>query len=162
MLQRSHILCTCWRSSILPDTSPAQCSTVGTRHLHRSGGLIALDLLTPFIVGTIIVLFFQCMIALFDPAYRRGNGVKWGLGSYTVVMFSLATISTGMNLNILSVSYIDNREYPTGPFGYAGSVLGSKAINVVPNAAVFLGGWLADGLLVRTSFGYVFTSSDIQ
>ena len=46
---------------------------------RRRFGITVLNSFVPFAVGTIIVLFFQCMITLFGPVYRRGVGVKWGL-----------------------------------------------------------------------------------
>jgi hypothetical protein len=73
---------------------------------------IRAHLFVRFILGILIVLFFQCMAALFNPANRRREGIKWGLVSYTVVMFSFVTVFTAMNLNIQSISYIDNREFP--------------------------------------------------
>ena len=100
------------------------------------------------------MLFFKCMTALINPVHRRGERVKWGLVSYTVVMFFLATVLTAMNLHILSISFIDNREFShpdmklhPGPFGYFEFIY-YKAINIVPNAAFCLNNWLADGLLV--------------
>lgn len=95
----------------------------------------------------LIVLFFKCMIALFNPANRRGEGIKWQLVSYTVIMFSLATVYIAMTDHILSISYIDNRNYPVGPFIYRLS-LSFKAINAIPIVAFRLNSWLADGLLV--------------
>ena len=108
-----------------------------------------------FIVpGIVIVLFFQCMGALFSPPNRRA-GVKWGPVIYTTLMFAFATIFTAMNLDIQSISYIDNREYagddnkslPPGPLGYQ-YLIYSRAISVVPNLMFLLNNWLADGLLV--------------
>ena len=71
-------------------------------------------------------------------------------------MFSLATILTAMNLHILSISFIDNREFShsakglhPGPYGYYEFIY-YKAINIVPNAAFSLNNWLADGLLVSS------------
>lgn len=94
------------------------------------------------------------MAALFDPANRRREGTKWGLVIYTFVMFSFVTIFTAMNSDILSISFIDNREFPgvgdvlpPGPIGYQYSIY-SKAISVVPNLMFLLNNWLADGLLV--------------
>ena len=108
--------------------------------------------------GMLVVLFFKCMTALINPVYRRGERIKWGLVSYTVVMFILATVLTAMNLHILSISFIDNREFSPsikglhiGPYGYF-EVIYYKAINVVPNAAFCLNNWLADGLLVSSLF----------
>jgi len=104
--------------------------------------------------GIVIVLFFQCMGALFSPPNRRA-GVKWGPVIYTTLMFAFATIFTAMNLDIQSISYIDNREYagddsaglPPGPLGYQ-YLIYSKAISVVPNLMFLLNNWLADGLLL--------------
>ena len=71
------------------------------------------------------VLFFKCMAALLKPLNRRGERVKWGLVSYTIAMFAFVTVYTAMNLHILSISFIDNREFPgaggevhPGPYGY--------------------------------------------
>ena len=111
----------------------------------------------------LIVLFFKCMTALLSLTYRRGEGIKWGLVSYTVVMFALATVLTGMDLDIQSISYVDNRDYSSidgstgfGPFGYFLSIY-FKPINVIPSAAYIFGGWLADGLLVGSLFDAAFT-----
>ena len=72
-----------------------------------------------------IVLFFQCMVALFSLVRRRGERIERGVASFTMVMFSLATIQTTLSLDILSISYIDNRAFPgikglivPGPPGY--------------------------------------------
>ena len=107
-----------------------------------------------FILGMLIVLFFRCMAALFNPLYRRGEGIKWGLVSYTTIMFSLATVNIAMNIYIESISFIDNREFSGGPYAYAGSIY-HNVINVVPNVAFCLNNWLADGLLVSFLFHVV-------
>ena len=115
------------------------------------------------------MLFFQCMAALFDPFYRKGEPVKWGLVSYTVVMFSVATIFTGMNFEITSASYINNRAFPgvegapipPGPYGYQ-LLIAPEAINIVPNVMFNLSDWLAEGLLVSSLFDPLFTRPDVQ
>ena len=79
-----------------------------------------------FIPGMIIVVFFRRMTALFNPVYRKGEPIKpWWLVCYTVVWFSLATVLMGVNIDLLSIAYIDNREFPgfdgnlpPGPYGY--------------------------------------------
>ena len=103
----------------------------------------------------VIVLFFKCMAALLNPA-RRKEGIKWGYVSYTAAMFSAVTVFVGMELNILSVSYIDNRRFagvggmlPPGPHGYELFIY-SKALSIVPNLMFLLTNWLADGLLVSS------------
>ena len=90
------------------------------------------------------MIFFKCMAALFNPVHRRGEGIKWGLVTYTVIMFSFVTVITAMNLGILSTSYIDNCEFPgvegllsPGPLGYQGSISPS-VLNIVPNVMFVL------------------------
>jgi len=93
------------------------------------------------------------MSALFNPINRAIEGIRWGLVAYTAAMFSIITILVAMNLNILSVSYIDNRAFPgndgipPGPFGYQ-LLLYSKPISIVPNFMFLLNSWLADALLL--------------
>ena len=116
--------------------------------------------------GIVIVVFFQCMAALFDPVHRRGEPVKWGLVSYVVVMFSLATVQTAINLHILSMSYIDDRKFP----GFEGSMLPgplayqllrfSLPLGLTPSVMYHLSNWLADGLLVSFSLDAGFPQSD--
>ena len=102
------------------------------------------------------------MAALFDPIHRRGEGIKWGLVSYTVVMFSLATVQTALNLDIQSISYIDNRAFSgegviePGPLGYQVTII-TDALDIVPTAVLVLSNCLADGLLVSSLFGIAFT-----
>jgi len=105
--------------------------------------------------GIVIVLFFQCVATLLDPANRRKEGIKrWGLIAYTVVMFSFVTVYTAMSSDILSISFIDNRQFPgvgdtlpPGPIGYEYSIY-SKAISLIPNIMFLFNNWLADGLLL--------------
>lgn len=60
-----------------------------------------------------------------------------------------------MNLNLQSISYIDNRGFPgggllsPGPLGYQ-FLIYSKATSVVPNIMFLLNNWLADGLLASS------------
>ena len=52
------------------------------------------------------MLFLKCIAALFNHDHQRGEPIKWGLASYTVVMFLLVTIGTTIRLGIQSISYI--------------------------------------------------------
>ena len=103
------------------------------------------------IVGMVVVLFFQCMFGLLNPANHTRGSLKWGLVAHTVVMFSLVTVSTTMGLDLQSVTYVDNREYNSefgsGPLVYQ-FVTFSDPLNAVPNAMFTLSSWLADSLLV--------------
>ena len=118
-------------------------------------------------LGILVVLSFECTTALFNSVHRRGEPIKWGLVSYTVVMFSLVTAGTGMNLDILSISYIDNRDFPgiegvlrPGPYGYQ-AFISAEAINMIPTAILVLSNWLADGFLVGSLFDAVVTHRGI-
>lgn len=105
-----------------------------------------------FTPGIVVTLFFRSMVALFDPAYRRGEGIKWGLVSYTVAMLLFVTMFTAMNLNSQSISFIDNREFrgvPPGPIGYQSSAQGRpKVFNIISSIMFILNNWFADGFLV--------------
>jgi len=107
------------------------------------------------------VLFLNCMTALFSPTYRRGEGIKWGLVSYTVIMFSLATVYTATKGHILSICYIDNRDFPDhGPWGYH-EAMSYNAVFIIARAAFNLNNWSADGLLVGSSFDAAVARLDV-
>ena len=117
-----------------------------------------------FVPGLLVVLFFRCMAALFNPVRRRGDAIKCGIVSYTVVMFLIVTALTGIQFDIHSLCYIENRGFPgagdalpPGPLGYH-SFISSDALTVVHIILFFLNAWLADGLLVSyLLFSAVFT-----
>ena len=120
-----------------------------------------------FILGIVILLFFQCTAALFDSTNRRGERIKWGLVCYTTIMFSVVTVQTAMDLDLQSISYINNRDFPgvnvedmlflpPGPVGYQLSI-SQEALSIVPNAMFTLTNWLADGLLVSSPFDAAFS-----
>lgn len=106
--------------------------------------------------GIVIVLFFQCMSALLNPVNRMRGGIKWGLVVHAAAMFSFVTIYTAINLNIQSISFIDNREFPgtsaddaipPGPVGYQWFIR-YKAISIAQAPFAVMNNWLADGLLL--------------
>lgn len=104
--------------------------------------------------GIVITLFFQCMGALLNPANHIRGGIKWGLVAHSVAMFAFVTVFTALNLDLQSISYIDNRDYPgdsfmfpPGPLGYQFLVY-SKPISLVPTIMFHLNTCLVDGLLL--------------
>lgn len=150
-LRRSHTRCTLRRRRISLEFSSVRYSMVSqhmrsTTHAH---------FICSIVQGIAIVLFFRCMNALLNTADRARGNTKWGLVAHAVAMFSLVTIYTAFTLNIQSISYIDNRDFPgvgdllpPGPVGYQ-FLIYSKPMGIVPNAMFILNNWLADGLLVR-------------
>jgi hypothetical protein len=107
------------------------------------------------ILGIVIVLFFQCLSALFSSNNRAKGGIQWGFVAYIAAMFSFVTIYTALNLNLQSISYIDNREFPgndlapPGPLGYQWFIH-NQAISIVPNLMFIMNNWLADAFLVSS------------
>ena len=150
MPRRSHPTCTFGRKPLSPEFSSAQFSMVRIIHVYLS----VLTLFVWFALGIAIILFFQCMAALFNPIHRRGEGIKWGLVSYTLLMFSFVTVFTAINLNIKSNSFIDNRQFTDpdgtllGPLGYQ-TWFRSNMLSITFSVMFPLANWLADGLLVR-------------
>ena len=117
-----------------------------------------------FTLGIVIAVSFQCMTALFNPAYRGGKPIKWGIVSYTVAVFSLLTVGTAMQLNGQSTSYVDNRESTSilaVPFKYQVAKVAPDPIRIIQNIIFALNNWLADGLLVSSPLGIVFTHSRV-
>ena len=70
-----------------------------------------------------------------------------------MLMFSFLTIPAALDLNVTSITYIDDREFPgneefpPGPIGWL-RILGAKAIGTIFTVMFPLNQWLADGLLV--------------
>lgn len=97
------------------------------------------------------------MGALFDPVNHARGGVRWGLVAHTIAMFSLVTVYTAMTLDIQSLCYVDDREFPgvgsalpPGPIGYRFLLL-SKPINIIADSTFLLNNWLADGLMASST-----------
>jgi hypothetical protein len=95
------------------------------------------------------------MSALLGPIGSKWQGIKWSLVAYTVVMFAIVTLSTAVGLDLQSVSYVDNREFPgvdgelpPGPAGYQNFII-LEAVSTIPSITFFLNNWLADGFLVN-------------
>lgn len=119
--------------------------------------IFAGDFISAILYGVVIVLFFQCMEAFFNPVRHSSRGIPWGLMAHTTAMFSFVTVYIAMSLYLQSISYIDNRDFPgvdgapPGPFGYQLFVY-SEAISYVPGIMFTFNQWLADGLLLYRCF----------
>ena len=118
--------------------------------------LIDVPVVSLSVIGALVVVFFRCLATLLDPAYRRGEGIKWGLVTYTLVMFSFVTVYTGITLHIQSISFIDEREFTYrglkfGPLGYQ-STIRRTVLGMLTTVMFVLNYWLADGLLVSPLF----------
>ena len=132
-------------SSVLYGTPKARPPTRSSNRTHFVRSIV---------LGFTIVLAFKCVTALVNPAYRRAEPIKWGLITYTAVMFSFTTVQTVVALYVQSISYIDSRKFPgiegvisPGPIGYLVFV-SHTAFDVGSWVLFFVNSWLADGLLV--------------
>ena len=103
-LPRSHASCTFRKKAISSQILSVQfytvCANSPSLHAHLPTPSFS-DLLIP---GLLVVLFFRCITALFNPTCRRGRGIKWGLVSYTTIVFLVGTVVSGMGFNIKSDS----------------------------------------------------------
>ena len=161
--QISNTTYTLPKSPLSPEFSFARFFMVRATDVHLHILLSVFIMSVWYILGVVIVVAFKCMVALLNPAYRRGEGIKCGLVCYTMAIFSLVTVLTGINLDIQSICYIDNRNFPgadgmipPGPSGYEWFIAPS-ALNVTPNVMFAMCNWLADGLLVSSLFDAAFT-----
>lgn len=62
------------------------------------------------------------------------------------VLFIIGSISAGLNMSMVKIIFLDNRNYPGGPAAFATQILSLP--NLVCAACAVIGSWLADGLLV--------------
>ena len=60
--------------------------------MHKAPLPIHLSIRAYSILGIVVVLFFRCIAALLNSIHHREERIKWGLVTYTVVMFLLVTI----------------------------------------------------------------------
>lgn len=108
------------------------------------------------IYGLVVVQFFRCMDVFFGSAKKR-SGSDWAILAYVGALFTFGTVYTATNLNLQSVSYVNNRnfpgndDFPPGPLGYQWSIHAS-GLSIVPNLMFMLSSWLADGLLIYRCF----------
>ena len=108
----------------------------------------------PTFSGIVVALFFQCMWALLSPTNPISRSIRWALVVHTVALFLFLTIPLGVDLDYLSIEYINNREFTgnnafqPGPLGYD-DVLHTEETGTLFNVMFPLNQWLADGLLVR-------------
>jgi hypothetical protein len=105
--------------------------------------------------GILIVFFFRCIRALLGPANSMKKGAKSLLLAHSTLLFLFTTMGHAIDRDIISTSFIDNREFggneglPPGPVGY--QVLASSAVAPALGQVLFpLSQWLADALLVSS------------
>ena len=108
----------------------------------------------PTVLGIVVALFFQCMVALLDPINRTRGGIKWGFVVHTVAMFLIFMMTAALDPQARSIFYVDDRNFHGNDeiipeaLGYHWYRPSIEAIGTASNVAFPLNQWLADGLLV--------------
>lgn len=98
--------------------------------------------------GIQLVMYSSCASILFRQRKRRKNSLY--LLAYITLLLVTQTVYCAVTAKTVQAMYIDNRDYPGGPWQY---FLSSKeqATNVVCSAALFVATFLSDLLVVCTS-----------
>ncbi|KIJ63973.1 hypothetical protein HYDPIDRAFT_154930 [Hydnomerulius pinastri MD-312] len=104
------------------------------------------DSLSLLIYGVSLVLFVQCMVA-FLKRTDVSSPNRWGLMTYTLLMFSCSTIFVALDSTLFRNAFVDYRNYPGGPIGYSVATYDAP-MSITANAFFMLANWLADGLLL--------------
>ncbi|OBZ77603.1 hypothetical protein A0H81_02403 [Grifola frondosa] len=99
--------------------------------------------------GVHITLFFSTIRLYIEPPSARKR--DWRLLTYITILFCFATagISTQMFLN--HKAFIENRDYPGGPFAFLVDEVDSP-MNLAVTAIYVVLNWLADGMVLYRFF----------
>ncbi|KAI0060430.1 hypothetical protein BV25DRAFT_961919 [Artomyces pyxidatus] len=107
---------------------------------------LASGYLTAFGYGVQLVLYWACVRVLWK-SHTRGRRPSLFLIAYITVLCAMNTIWTGTSAYGLQLTFIDNRNYPGGPFGFL-LVEFSLPVNVLSLASYIIGNILADALML--------------
>ena len=81
------------RRPLSPEYLSPQFSTVRSRRTAPRRSTNSYPARRP-LLGILFVLFSKCIAAFLNPLYRKRDGGRWVLVSYTVASFSFATVYT--------------------------------------------------------------------
>jgi hypothetical protein len=95
--------------------------------------------------GVQLVLYTSCALYLWDQRKKRRQSVFLLL--YSTVLLAIQTIFMVVQANTVQSIYIDNRNYPGGPWAYFLATQ-NLAINVVFYATLLVLAFLSDMLMV--------------
>ena len=106
--------------------------------------------------GIVVILFFQCIGALINPANDTRRSVKLGLAAYAVALFLIPTIPLVAGRDVFPTVFIDIRnfpgteEYPPGPLGGAMISNASDPWVALLGIPAPVSQWLSNGFLVSS------------
>jgi hypothetical protein len=110
-------------------------------------------------IGIIICMYCSCFQVLW--AQRKTRRFSTFLLAYITILFITLLIFCAVSAGTVQQIYIDNRNYPGGPWQYFLATQ-NLAINVLFLATFFLLTFLADSLIVSASRLRAFLSSCIR
>lgn len=105
--------------------------------------------LTPRILGAQLVLYTSCALHLWR--HRKTRKRSAFLLAYTTFLLAIETIFMVVQANTVQAVYIDNRNYPGGPWEYFLATQ-NLAINVIFFATLFVLTFLSDLLVVSVPY----------
>ncbi|EFI28731.1 hypothetical protein CC1G_13757 [Coprinopsis cinerea okayama7 len=114
---------------------------------------VAGDLLVGIGYGIQLVLFTSCATFLWSQIRsssrrnKRANRMSIFLVAYMSLLLTVETIYVAVQARTVQDIYVDNRNYPGGPWQYFLATQ-DKAINVIFYATLFLAAFLADLLVL--------------
>lgn len=112
------------------------------------GSLLGVFDSSPIPTGIQAMLFYSCTMFLWQTRKSRGSTSLLLIG-YMALLFSIETIFAIVQARTVQVIYIDNRNYPKGPWQYFLDTQ-NLPINVMFYATLFVLTFLSDLLVVRT------------
>ncbi|KAH9929362.1 uncharacterized protein B0H18DRAFT_1117406 [Fomitopsis serialis] len=111
--------------------------------------------------GVVFTLFTQCFRALLLDINRANMKRRVFFLIYITIMFILGTIFMAACAEMTQLSFVQYRDYPTGPSGYENDEFSIPA-DEAGNVAFVLTNWFADALLIwRCSVIYRGVGSNI-
>ncbi|KAJ7744019.1 hypothetical protein DFH07DRAFT_978699 [Mycena maculata] len=100
------------------------------------------------LAGVAYGILFTITVQTLLMFLRRGrNQIPWGLVTYSVFMFILASIGLGGNAKFNEMTFIDDRNIPGGPNAFTEEFF-TTPVNLMAFVAYILMSWLADGLVL--------------
>ncbi|EIW80649.1 hypothetical protein CONPUDRAFT_57557 [Coniophora puteana RWD-64-598 SS2] len=79
------------------------------------------------------------------PSKRRMN---WFNLCYIVIMFSLSTAGTALNWRWCEILFVEEANYPGGPYAFSNENLGKERIALAGNVVYIIAMWFSDALLL--------------
>lgn len=117
----------------------------GTGYGKESHASLRFDLQLPSVSGIQLVLYTSCALFLWKKRKERKSALF--LLAYITALIMVETIFVIIQARTVQVLYVDNRNYPGGPWAYFLATQ-NLAINVIFYATLFVLTFLSDCLVV--------------